>query len=450
MRAFNFVNWLFPDNSKFDKEKYTKVKVTVYGLVIVIITSIVLLAVNQILGVHTDFPFSMLIGLCLILLIVFKYTGSLLIIGNLLGCSMALSMLPLSLNTGGIFSEDLHGIFLIPLTVFALAGFKSALAWVIFSIGWAIYIYLQSVSPEQLNMFRQQTDSLSPEYYLIIVLVSLIFPFMVYYLLYYQNLKLIGKFKTSEQDLEQKNKVFAEQAEQLKDTQIKLERSNTELKQFAHVTSHDLKQPIRTINGFANLLNQHLEGNDKLDETSNEYVQLIIQASNNMNTLVSDLLSYAKLKSLDELPFKEQSLNDVIQDVTLSLKNQIDSADVTIVKSDLPRLRVVPVKINQLFQNLISNAIKFKKSTEKLKIEIKAEDKGSIYLFSIRDNGIGIEKKHLEKIFNPFVKLHSEADYSGSGIGLATCKKIVELHNGKIWIDSVLGQGSTFCFTLKK
>ena len=120
----------------------------------------------------------------------------------------------------------------------------------------------------------------------------------------------------------------------------------------------------------------------------------------------------------------------------------------TIDRSDLPTLEVVPVKINQIFQNIISNAIKFKKKDEPLTIKISGEDKGSHWELAIEDNGIGIEKEHQEKIFAPFQKLHSEEEYAGSGIGLATCKRIVELHKGDIWVESEKDKGTKFTFTL--
>lgn len=167
-----------------------------------------------------------------------------------------------------------------------------------------------------------------------------------------------------------------------------------------------------------------------------------------MLRLVNDLLAYAKLSATKNVPFEKTPLNEVLDNVLGDLQNQIDTNKVTIERDNLPTVDVVPTKINQIFQNIISNAIKFKKEDEPLTIKIQSENKGSHWELAIEDNGIGIEKEHQEKIFAPFQKLHSEQEYSGSGIGLATCKRIVDMHKGEIWVESEKDKGTKFVFTL--
>ncbi len=169
-----------------------------------------------------------------------------------------------------------------------------------------------------------------------------------------------------------------------------------------------------------------------------------------MQTLVGDLLDYAKLNSKKSQEFVEQDMNLVVKQVTQNLHNGICKSGASIEINQLPMLDVIPVKINQLFQNLLHNAIKFRKNNVPLHISILCEELKDHYRFSIKDNGIGIEKEYLKLIFEPFKKLHSEFEYKGSGIGLATCKKIVELHKGEMSVDSTYGYGTTFFFTLPK
>lgn len=250
---------------------------------------------------------------------------------------------------------------------------------------------------------------------------------------YYENQNLIKKLEANQAALEGKNKAFAKQTKQLEKVQKRLKTSNQELEQYASVTSHDLKQPIRTINSFAHLLKKDLEKRNALDENNTEFLNLIIKSSNNMNRLVTDLLAYAKLSEDKEVFFEKLPLDEVLDNVLTNLQNQIDNNNVSIERTQLPTVKVMPIKINQIFQNIISNAIKFKKKKTPLNIKIHSQNKESHWELAIEDNGIGIEPQYQEKIFAPFQKLHSESEYAGSGIGLATCKRIIEMHHGEIW-----------------
>ena len=169
-----------------------------------------------------------------------------------------------------------------------------------------------------------------------------------------------------------------------------------------------------------------------------------------MQGLITDLLAFAKLRKEGDLEYSPINLKDLLLSVQADLKKQIDSSGVTIENTGLPELPVIPVKMNQLFQNLISNAIKFRKKEEALIIQIGAIEKTTHWEFFVKDNGIGIEKEFQQKIFEPFKKLHHSSVYSGSGIGLATCMQIVKLHQGRMWAASTFGEGSTFFFTIKK
>ncbi|HTB06534.1 MAG TPA: CHASE3 domain-containing protein [Bacteroidia bacterium] len=246
---------------------------------------------------------------------------------------------------------------------------------------------------------------------------------------------------TSYQDIsEQKNnenKIIAYSTE--------LERKNREIEQFAYVASHDLQEPLRTISNFSKLLTEKLNTNP--DNEEREYISYINGGAQRMSQLIFDLLEYSRIgKDTSKIPIDCNMLvSEVLADMAASIKES--GAEIKVNK--LPTVKGF-IYLRSLFQNLISNAIKFRQAGIPPIITISATDKGKEFLFSIKDNGPGIEKVYHEKIFLIFQRLHTRAEYEGTGIGLSQCKKIVELHGGKIWVESELGKGSIFNFTIPK
>jgi PAS domain S-box-containing protein len=234
----------------------------------------------------------------------------------------------------------------------------------------------------------------------------------------------------SEANLEQKNK--------------ELELKNKELEQFAYVASHDLQEPLRTTSSFAELLQQQYQG--RLDERADKYLTFINQSSERMKVLIKDLLDYSRIGRKKEKEYVDCNL--ILQEVLDDLNAAIKETQAEINVAALPVFHGYPTEIKQLFQNLIINAIKFRKKNTPPQIKISAIKINGQWEFACNDNGIGIEEEHRERIFIIFQRLHTRNDYEGSGIGLAHCKKIVELHGGKIWIESMPGEGSTFNFTI--
>lgn len=220
---------------------------------------------------------------------------------------------------------------------------------------------------------------------------------------------------------------------------------NNELSNFAHVASHDLKEPLRIITNYNQLLLRRYK--DKLDSDAMEFIQYSIDGGNRMKLLIDSLLQYAKIGT-SSFNFEEININDVIDTVINNLKIQIDEKNVLINKSNLPVIVADKVLIELIFRNLINNAIKYSSQAPIIDISYK-EDKNE-YIFIIKDNGIGIDSKYHESIFSMFKRLHGRSEYEGTGIGLATVKKIVEAHNGKIWIESEEKKGSVFYFTISK
>ncbi len=239
---------------------------------------------------------------------------------------------------------------------------------------------------------------------------------------------------------EQKSKRELELNEIMED----LKRSNEDLQQFAYVASHDLQEPLRTIVSFSQLLNEKYD--DKLDKDGQEFIYFVIDGANRMNTFIKDILAYSRITTHAK-PSMLTDLNDILKDTLFNLQESIKESGAIITYDKMPTLNVDGSQFIQLFQNLISNAIKFRrKEPPKIHLGVKEIDDG--WLFSIEDNGIGIESKYFDRLFNIFYRLHTKEEYPGTGIGLPICKKIVQRYGGKIWVESNIGVGSTFFFTI--
>lgn len=235
-------------------------------------------------------------------------------------------------------------------------------------------------------------------------------------------------------------------ANELIETNKELSQAYKEIEQFAFVASHDLQEPLRTISNFVHLFEEKNKG--KGDEDDERYLKYITNATTKMQVLIKDLLDFSRIGR--NLKFTHVNLNKSIHEVIDSLDALIQERNAQVSIPKLPVLTANETELKLLFQNLISNAIKFQLEGNVPEIKVAVKENENEYLFSISDNGIGMESKYADKIFVIFQRLHSESEYPGTGIGLATCKKIVTLHNGRIWMESKLGKGSTFYFTISK
>ncbi len=224
--------------------------------------------------------------------------------------------------------------------------------------------------------------------------------------------------------------------------------SNLQLENFAYIASHDLKAPIRSVISFMQLLRKNLLST--IDEKNLRFIDIILEASTNMQVLIDDLLSYSRINT-QALEFEEVDVNILIERLLIDLNAVVTEKEAEIVVAKMPsNIYADESRLRQVFQNLITNGIKFIDKDNKPKLNIEYKDLGDYHQFSVRDNGIGIEKTYLDKIFLMFKKLHSENKYQGTGIGLSICKKVIDQHLGEIWVDSELGKGSTFHFTVNK
>lgn len=223
-----------------------------------------------------------------------------------------------------------------------------------------------------------------------------------------------------------------------------LERSNGELEQFAYVASHDLQEPLRMVASFTQLLAKRY--GDKLDESAHDFITYAVDGATRMQTLITDLLAFSRVGTQAK-PLEPTECDAVLDRVLASLKLAIHESEAVIQRDPLPQVMADPVQLGQLFQNLLSNAMKFRGQAQP-RIYLSARKDGDSWTFSIRDNGIGISPDHTDRIFVIFQRLHTKVEYPGTGIGLAISKKIVERHGGRIWVEAAPGGGSVFYFTI--
>jgi light-regulated signal transduction histidine kinase (bacteriophytochrome) len=236
-----------------------------------------------------------------------------------------------------------------------------------------------------------------------------------------------------------------ERAGQLDQLRLQLERSNAELEQFAYVASHDLQEPLRMVASYCQLLERRYR--DAVGDEGREFISYAVDGATRMQALINDLLTYSRV-GRQEQQLEETNTAELVDRVLINLSTATAESGTSVSVGELPVVLGDASQLNRLFQNLIGNAIKFRgERAPEIRVEARRDDEDA-WVFSIQDNGIGIDPKHADRVFAIFQRLHSRAEYAGTGIGLAVCKKIVERHGGRIWLESEPGAGTTFLFTL--
>ena len=252
----------------------------------------------------------------------------------------------------------------------------------------------------------------------------------------------ISERKKTEEQIRQLN---ANLEERVLERTNALVRSNEELQQFAYVASHDLQEPLRTVSIYAQLLAKRYRG--QLRGDADQFIDFIVEGAERMERLIHDLLDFSRVEARGADFFVQMSCDEALDDAIRNLDSLIQEGSAIITREGLPSITGDPIQMTRLLQNLLVNSIKYR-SAEVPCIHVAAEKKGKEWLFSVRDNGIGIEPQYAEKVFGIFKCLDPRDKRSGSGMGLAICRKIVSRHEGRIWVESALGKGATFYFTL--
>jgi light-regulated signal transduction histidine kinase (bacteriophytochrome) len=236
-----------------------------------------------------------------------------------------------------------------------------------------------------------------------------------------------------------------QQEEAIRVANAALGRANADLQQFAYSASHDLQEPLRMVAAYSELLQKRF--GVQLGESAEEYIRYIVEGASRMEALLRGLRTYMRVSTTEHEPDTEVDAEAVLKKTLASLEVAIKESGAAVISTPLPRVRMFEFQLHQVFQNLIGNAIRYRRSNAP-RINVSAEQRGHEWLFSVQDNGIGIEPQFKEKIFGIFKRLHNSAEYPGTGMGLAICERIIERAGGRIWVESEPGCGSTFFFTV--
>jgi light-regulated signal transduction histidine kinase (bacteriophytochrome) len=235
------------------------------------------------------------------------------------------------------------------------------------------------------------------------------------------------------------------QAEALELANTALRRANADLQLFAYSASHDLQEPLRMVSIYSQLLQKRFGG--QLGQTGDEFIGYTVKGALRMESLLKDLRTYTQVSTMSQDPTEEIDAGEILKKTLSNLEIAIQSSGASISSDPLPRVRMYEFQLEQVFQNLIGNAIAYR-GKEAPRIQISARRRGTDWLFSVQDNGIGIEPEYREQIFGIFKRLHGTAEFSGTGMGLAICQRAIERAGGRIWVESTPGKGSTFYFTV--
>jgi hypothetical protein len=256
-----------------------------------------------------------------------------------------------------------------------------------------------------------------------------------------ENAENFTKLQQLTEALEQR---VRERTRDLEQGSQELARSNAELGQFAYVVSHDLQEPLRTIMSYCQLLQRRC--GDQLDQQASEFVDLAVDGAQRMKQLIHDLLLYSRVGTHGR-PFEPTDCNEVLRLALANLQTAVEEAGAVVTWAPLPRVLGDATQLMRVFQNLVGNALKFR-GPQRPEIHVGVQRQDGQWLFSVRDNGIGIRAEDCERIFLIFHRLHTREEYEGTGIGLAICRKTIERHGGRIWVESEPGKGSVFYFTM--
>ncbi|MEM9917148.1 MAG: ATP-binding protein [Bacteroidota bacterium] len=425
---------------------YQKAVVLTRVHLLILCFSIFYIYAKLVLDPHNELPVYVPMVAAFSMIYIFKYYGSLSVSGNFLCAVFFFALAPMTYKSGGLYSDNLLWMGSIPFLAFLFAGRIYGLLWLVALEIFVVHLYqLETSMP---NSFRDQIKDYPADYFMVSWMLMFGVFTLIVYLFAKGEFQIVNQLRQNEWQLIHQKNELANQAKELKQSQEELKKVNKNLEHFTYAASHDLKEPLRMIRMYTQLLHKNLKGD--LTGANEEFMHYVMDGTERMQRLLEDLLQYSRLSN-HESTFKEVDLNDILIIVQNNLAFSIKEKSASIVvEGDFPVIIGNPTLSMQLFQNLISNAIKFQHPNRRPIVKISIQTEGHMHTISIADNGIGIPLESQSKIFDVFTRLHSQAEYEGTGIGLATCKKIVESMKGEIWLASEEGEGTTFYFTIPK
>jgi signal transduction histidine kinase len=422
--------------------QHRKASILIFTHFYIIIALIALLLLSSTVYNAVLIPSLCAIPFLVFSLIAFKKIGNINLSGNILSTIWLVCLSFILLKTGGLHSSFLPWLYSIIFIMVLVESYLWASIWFFVASFMCIGLYVVGHNYPDMNN-TQCTDFDTCVSYLTVGF------FMFTNLIVFEKHQVfvIKLFRAKNEELKEQKRTVAQQVVALKNIQAKLTNSNEDLKTFAYVASHDLKEPLRMITMYTQLLERKLK--TALDDNAKEYVFFITDGVKRMQQLLDNLLAYSLLGK-NQKEVETVDLNKKIATVMQNLTVRIQETNASIQYSNLPTIKASETEMVQLFQNIIANALKFRRKDINPIIHISCEENLQAYHFAIRDNGIGIKQEDQRRIFDLFTRLNGRDVYEGTGIGLATCKKILVNLNGSIWVTSTEGVGTTFHFSIPK
>jgi len=413
------------------------------GMILFIVLIVSVSVPLQLFGIYTsDFKPGITILLSVSLLLIFKHKGYFLFIVNL-SCFFIFIILSTEIiNNGFLFSEGNIFFVLIPIMSFIFGGIRNGLIWLGVVVAFLVFLYLETIG--YCNFFPDSSPYRKHFFSLLLTIELIVLILGLTYIIYNSKSMVINQLAVNEQRIKLKAKELEEKTTELEKLKSELVIRNKNLSKYAAITAHDLKQPLRTITSFAELLKLKLQSNESSE--IKEYLSFIISGSSAMKEQVDKILDITNLSK--EIVFSSLNTKKVIEHTLKMLNSQIESTKATVEIKEMPTEIIAnEVSIQKVFQNLISNGIKFNNKGN-VKIEISGIETPNEWQFIVKDNGKGIDKAEQQRIFGYGERINQANE--GHGIGLDICKRLIGLHKGKIWVNSTLEKGSEFFFSIQK
>jgi signal transduction histidine kinase len=422
--------------------RHRKATILIFTHWFIFVTLVVLLLLSKTIEKVALVPALCALPLLLGSLFLFKNRGRIHESGNILTLIWYATLFPLLLKTGGINSFMMPWLFSIILIMVLVEHYYWATTWFLIASISCVGLYFWGQYDPTINISNgTQLDTL------LSYLTIGFFMFANLSVFESHQVFVIRLLKKKNDELKIQRKAMADMLAELKKVQQELTATNQELQIFAYAASHDLKEPLRTITMYTQLIERGLK--KVLDPTTKEYMFFVTDGIKRMQRLLDSLLAYSLLGK-NTRDIKAINLNDKLKKVLQNLTVAVQESEAVVICKDLPTIMASETEMMQLFQNVIANALKFRKKDTKPLIEVSCLEDNDEYIFAISDNCIGIKTEDQERVFNLFTRLYAHTHYEGTGIGLATCKKILTKMNGKIWVTSTEGVGTTFHFMIPK